>query len=85
MKKTTVRYVERNNTVVLDNGTRRGYEVDLDRIQNVSPWNFADWVCHLEDKSWVTDEMLGEFVRVVKEATRERHQKDIRDFWQRAM
>lgn len=58
--------------VVLD--TERGlcilyspdpYDIDLDDLRTEA--QFSEWVYHLKEKSWVTDEQLAQFMRIIAE------------------
>lgn len=41
------------------------YEVDLERIPTAREG--LDWINHLSEKTWVTDETLGQFARMLLE------------------
>jgi hypothetical protein len=64
------KYVKKHNVLVYD-----GYEIDLCECKTVE--QFMDWICHLNGKSWVTSELLGDFIRAVD------LRKDIRSMWAR--
>ena len=40
------------------------YEIDLKLIRD--EWDLLDWVEQLSDKSWITGELLGNFVRAAR-------------------
>jgi hypothetical protein len=41
------------------------YDIDLDDIRTEA--QFSEWVYHLKEKSWVTDEQLAQFMRLIAE------------------
>jgi hypothetical protein len=63
-RETLVLYIERRREVPHDPDERdflSYYEVDLEEVD--SPASALDWICQLAQKPWITDAILGAFVR----------------------
>jgi hypothetical protein len=56
-------YVRSNN--VLHLRLMYDYEVDLDRIK--TPANLLNWVAHLAEKTWMSNDVIRRFIQAVAE------------------
>ena len=71
-------YVPNDNTIRLYFREDDYYEVDLERCKDSS--QFADWLFHLNDKSWFTGAVMKDFIECFSRAIQERHGVDPRIF-----